>query len=145
MNNTEYSIENDNVAPGFKRQSCPAAIVTISTRELTRWDSRRNSREYFLRRRANLIVPKDPVKVSPAPVKFARYLTGLKLKQLFRQQSKFAREASTAKHLLAKLSGFSKIRAGVVAAQDSALAALGQVTAEIKARKLACDGKLAAA
>jgi len=85
----------------------------------------------------------EPTPATPEPVKLARKLAKLPLVQVLRRQRRFAREASTAKHILAKLSGYSAIRSHVAAAQDRALAAFKQATAELKARALACEGRLA--
>lgn len=96
--------------------------------------------------RSFLLRPRESVEVKPFPVKFALRLTGLKLTQLVRQQKKFARLASSAKYVAAKLSpGPSKIRSAVEGQQEECLARFKQVTAEIQARALACEGRLAEA
>ena len=110
----------------------------------------RSGRERIMRLRDRLFTSMQPevdiivpTAATPEPLKLARKLAKLPLVRVLRRQRKFAREASTAKHLLAKMSGFSRIRTHVAAAQDTALAALGQATAELKARALACEGRLA--
>lgn len=80
-----------------------------------------------------------------APVRFARKLTGLKLAQLIRRQRQWARRASTALHLARKLSPESVFRRAIEQQHLTAINCFKQVNAEILARKLACEGKLAEA
>lgn len=81
---------------------------------------------------------------TPQPVKFARKLTALKLSRLVRRQKKFARLASAAKHLLDRMMpGPSRIRSAIESRHVEVLGFFNQVSAEIKARALACEGRLA--
>ncbi len=144
--NTESVNLEDGCGQNFNVKRVSPGILAAITKELLLPKVPRGRQEYLLVLRATVYTAKpETVKAIPAPVKFARKLAGLKLTQLFQQQRKFAREASKAKHLLLKMSGFSRVRTQVAAAQDLALAALKQVTAEIKARQLAATGKLAEA
>lgn len=81
----------------------------------------------------------------PAPVRFARKLTGLKLTQLFRRRRQWARRASTALHLSRKLSPESVFRNSVEQQHLASIHCFKQTTAEISARALACEGKLSEA
>lgn len=125
------------IVPGHDR-AASTALLGNPKGKLTR--GLRKTLHYF---RSYIWVPIEPVEATPAPVKFARRLTALKMSQLIRQQKKFARESSTAKHLLDKLMpGF---RSAMQARHDEHLNCFKQVTAEIKARLLAAQGKLAEA
>jgi len=106
----------------------------------------RGERERLLYARSYILTPVEPQEPKPSAVKLAVKFTVLKLKQLLRARAKFARLASTAKHLLAKMDPSpSRLRSAVQTQQDLALATLGQVNAEIQARALAAQGKLAEA
>ncbi len=131
------------LAPGFRREIRPPGIRKIATEEVLKARVTNGHRKFCMDKRSNFIVSVEPKVATPEPLKLARKLSALPLVRVLRRQRKFAREASTAKHILAKLSGYSAIRPRVAAAQDSALAALGQATAELKARALACEGRLA--
>lgn len=105
----------------------------------------RGERKRLFAMRSYVLTPiTEPKPAKSEPVRFAVKLTTLKLTQLFRRQAKFARLASRAKHILAKMSPEpSRLKAALQAGQDSALASLGQVCAEIRARSLAAEGRLA--
>ena len=105
----------------------------------------RGERERLHAARSFVLTPIDPEpkEAKPEAVKLAVKFTTLKLKQLLRARAKYARLASRAKHILAKMSpDSSRLRTAVQTQQDLTIAMLGQVNAEIQARKLACEGKL---
>lgn len=103
----------------------------------------RGARKALLYLRSYRIKLVEPLVPIAEPVRFARQLTGLKLTQLVRRQKKFARMSSTSRHLLEKMAPDSSFRPRLQAHQDDCLGFLNQVTAEIKARELACQGRLA--
>ena len=81
---------------------------------------------------------KPPVRTPPRPwpIKLAEKLAKLTLKQVGRRRAKFARRASTAKHLLAKLLEGGRTASQVILVQDMNLAAFKQANAELEARRL---------
>lgn len=149
--NLELSGNREITGAGFRRRPVLAHDRNESAAALVAHDRRtrvsRGVRKRLLMARSYVLTPVEgPVEPKVGAVKFAVKLTTLKLTQLFRRQAKFARLASTAKHILVKMSpGPSRLKSHVETQQGEALGCLGQVTAEIQARNLAAQGKLAAA
>lgn len=80
--------------------------------------------------------------INPA-VKFARKLLGLTLTQVLRREHQYARRASTAMHVAKKLSADSPFRRAIEHQQLFHLGRFKQSRAEVQARELAAQGKLA--
>lgn len=142
--------KDQDIAEGFKRSAIVAGHDRAASTGLLsnpKGKLNRGIRKMLMLARSYIIRPVESVNTVAiaAPVKFARKLTTLKLRQLVRQQKKFAREASTAKHLIAKMSpGPSRLKSVMQNRHDEFIACFNQVSAEIKARALACEGRLAA-
>lgn len=132
------------IAPGFSRQSANPNTVKLSTEVLIDpLNFSRGVRKSLMAARSNVIINDEaPTPRHPA-VKFALKLRSLTQTQLGRRLKQFARRAATAKNILAKLSSDSRFRPAIQAQQDASLGCFGQVIAELKARQLAVDGRLA--
>lgn len=144
----EQAAAKKDIADGFKRgpivaghdRAASTALLSNPTGKLNR-----GIRKMLMLARSYVIRPVEPVKPVAFPVKLARRLTGLKMSQLLRKQNQFAREASTAKHLIAKMSpGPSRLKSVMQNRHDEFISCFNQVRAEIKARVLAAEGRLAA-
>jgi hypothetical protein len=132
---------------GIKRLSRSGITRRASTLELTSSLKMSGSRRRALMRSRDLVcvdahTPQPTEGVHPA-ARVARKLTELPLAKVVRRQHQYARRASTAAHLAAKLNENSPFRPAVLQEASVNRGYFGQATAEINARMLACAGKLA--
>lgn len=118
-----------------ERQAIISIPLEISTRVLSNPKQKltAKSRKRFLRSRENVIVaPTKPA--IEGPIKYAKRLTRLSLRQVIREIHKCARRAATAKHVLDDLSKDSLFRANVERAQAIELHKMKQAIAERDSR-----------
>lgn len=94
----------------------------------------RGAREVLTRSRDVLCTDTTPTPPRPAPVRLALRLQKMPFVKLQSNLRRFARRASTAKYLAAKLSEDSPYRAAVERSQTQQLNALRQAQAEIQSR-----------
>lgn len=131
---------------GIKRMSRSGITRRASTAELIQHKISGPRRRQMMRSREMICVddytPQPTEGIHPA-ARCARKLTELPLVKVLRRQHQFARRSSTAAHLAAKLHNDSPFRPAVVAEANANRGFFGQATAEINARMLACQGRLA--
>lgn len=134
-----YPMQKSDLDNAVRRAPYRAYALDVLTRggKLTGTERRGARRATY----ARLVVSPDKP-IHPA-IKLTLKLQSLPLERVIRRQKQFARRASTAKHILAKMRPESPLRSGMEAAHGNWIGKFQQATAEIHARNLAATNRLA--
>ena len=134
--NTEHQTTDVEIRPEGIRAPVVPGIARKDTTRLLTGPLNRNGRRAFMEARGEVCL--DPKYVGKRPVagpaKLALKLEKLNFRQLTRRLRQFARKASTAKHLAARLSPTSAFRPQLLASQNANLHAFQQTRAELNTR-----------